>query len=181
MSFALFDWLPAILITPLFTVISAISPAWGLSRRIVSCEFKDMDLPPFFRCWCSVFIDVLTCTFCYTRLCLIFLMESFCYLWTGTPRFSAYLMSLIARCGFLVLSLLVIFAFLEVRYDTIRRRDKSAVSVNYQPRASFRGWRFGVTPCVLRSVLVPPCHGRWLKGGKHVCSTMHWFLEASCF
>lgn len=48
-------------------------------------------------------------------------------------------MSLIARCGFLILSVLVVFAFLEVRYDTIRRRDKSAVSVNYQPRASFRG------------------------------------------
>ena len=157
MSFALFDWLPAILITPLFTVISIFSPVWGLSRRTVSYEFKDMGFPPFFRCWRSVFIDVLTCAFCYTGLCLIFLMESFCYLWTGIPRFRAYLMSLIARCGFLVLSLLVIFAFLEVRYDTIRRRDKSAVSVNFQPRSSFRGWSSGVTPCVLRSGLVPPC------------------------
>ena len=48
-------------------------------------------------------------------------------------------MSLIARFGFLVLSLLVVFALLEVRYDTIRRRDKGAVSVNFQPRANFLG------------------------------------------
>jgi len=48
-------------------------------------------------------------------------------------------MSFIARCGFLVLSLLVLFAFFEVRYDTIRRRDKGAVSVNFQPTVNFRG------------------------------------------
>ena len=47
-------------------------------------------------------------------------------------------MSLIARCGFLVLSLLVIFAFFEVRYDTLRRRDKGAVSVNSRPIESLR-------------------------------------------
>ena len=48
-------------------------------------------------------------------------------------------MSLIARFGFLILSLLVIFALFEVRYDTIRRRDKGAVSVNFQPTVNFRG------------------------------------------
>ena len=53
--------------------------------------------------------------------------------------FSAYLMTLIARCSFLILSLLVIFAFFEVRYDTIRRRDKGALSVNFQSTAYFRG------------------------------------------
>ena len=48
-------------------------------------------------------------------------------------------MSLIARSGFLILALLVIFAFFEVRYDTIRRRDKGAVSANFQPTINFRG------------------------------------------
>lgn len=48
-------------------------------------------------------------------------------------------MSFIARLGFLILSILVIFAFFEVRYDTIRRRDKGAVSVNFQPIVHFRG------------------------------------------
>ena len=48
-------------------------------------------------------------------------------------------MSFIARCCFLVLSLLVIFAFLEVRYDAIRRRDKGAVSVNSLPTVNLRG------------------------------------------
>ena len=48
-------------------------------------------------------------------------------------------MSLIARFGFLILSLLVIFAFLEVRYDTIRRRDKGAVSVSFRSTVNFRG------------------------------------------
>ena len=47
-------------------------------------------------------------------------------------------MSLIARCSFLVLSLLVIFAFFEVRYDTLRRRDKEAVSVNARPTVFLR-------------------------------------------
>ena len=46
-------------------------------------------------------------------------------------------MSFIARSGFLILSLLVIFALFEVRYDTIRRRDKGAVSVNFQPTVDF--------------------------------------------
>ena len=40
-------------------------------------------------------------------------------------------MVLIARFGFFVLSLLVIFAFFEVRYDTIQRRDTDDVSVKY--------------------------------------------------
>ncbi len=48
-------------------------------------------------------------------------------------------MSLIARCSFLILSLLVVFAFLEVRYDTIRRRDNGVVSFNFQPTVNFRG------------------------------------------
>ena len=47
-------------------------------------------------------------------------------------------MLLIARCGFLFLSLLVVFALFEVRYDTIRRRDKEAVSVNARPTVSLR-------------------------------------------
>ena len=50
----------------------------------------------------------------------------------------AYLMSFIARFGFLVLSLLVIFAFFEVRYNTLRRRDKGSVSVNSRPIESLR-------------------------------------------
>ena len=108
-------------------------------------------------------------------------MEFFCYLWTGNPRFRAYSMSFIARCGFLILSLIVVFAFIEVRYDAIHQRDKGTVSVNFQPTVNFRGWSSGVTPCVLRSGLVPPCPDQWLKGGKRVGSTMHWFLEASCF
>ena len=48
-------------------------------------------------------------------------------------------MSFIARCGFLILSLLVVFAFLEVRYGTIRQRDKGAVSVSFQTTVNFRG------------------------------------------
>ena len=48
-------------------------------------------------------------------------------------------MVFIARFGFLVLSLLVIFAFFELRYDTIRRRDKGAVSVSFRPTVNFRG------------------------------------------
>jgi len=47
-------------------------------------------------------------------------------------------MSLIARCSLLVLSLLVIFAFFEVRYDTLRRRDKEVVSVNARPKVFLR-------------------------------------------
>ena len=48
-------------------------------------------------------------------------------------------MSLIARYGFVILSLLVLFAFLEVRYDTIRRDDKGDVSVNFEPTVNLRG------------------------------------------
>ena len=48
-------------------------------------------------------------------------------------------MSFIARCGFLILSILVIFAFLELRYDTIRRRDKDVVSIDFRPTVNFRG------------------------------------------
>ena len=47
-------------------------------------------------------------------------------------------MSFIARCGFLLLSALVIFAFFEVRYDTLRRRENGAVSVNARATASFQ-------------------------------------------
>ena len=47
-------------------------------------------------------------------------------------------MSLIARFGFLILTALVVFAFFEVRYDTLRRREKGAVSVNSRPIAFFR-------------------------------------------
>ena len=46
-------------------------------------------------------------------------------------------MSFIARCGLLILSALVIFAFLEVRYDTLRRRDKGSVSVIPDPHRIF--------------------------------------------
>ena len=48
-------------------------------------------------------------------------------------------MSFIARFAFLSLSLLVIFAFFAVRYDTTRRRDKGAASVNFLPTVIFRG------------------------------------------
>ena len=65
-------------------------------------------------------------------------MESVFYLTTDILGFRACLMSLMARCGFLLLSLLVIFAFFEVRYDTLRRRDKGSVSVNSRPIESLR-------------------------------------------
>ena len=58
-------------------------------------------------------------------------------------------MVFIARCGFFVLSLLVIFAFFEVRYDAIRRRDNGDVSVKYQPTVNVLACRSGVSPCVL--------------------------------
>ena len=66
-------------------------------------------------------------------------------------------MPLIARCGFLFLSLLVIFALFEVRYDTLRRRDKEAVSVNARPKVFLRAWHSGVTPCAPPLRPVPPC------------------------
>ncbi len=66
-------------------------------------------------------------------------------------------MSLIARCSFLVLSLLVIFAFFEVRYNTLRRRDKEVVSVNARPKVFLRAWYSGVTPCAPLLGPVPPC------------------------
>ena len=69
---------------------------------------------------------------------LSFPVVFFCCVRTVNARFRAYLMSLIARFGFLVLSLLVIFAFFEVRYDTLRRRDKGAMSVSSRPIASLR-------------------------------------------
>ena len=47
-------------------------------------------------------------------------------------------MTLIARCGLLLLSALVIFAFFEVRYDTLRRSDKEAVSVSCLSTEYFR-------------------------------------------
>ena len=66
-------------------------------------------------------------------------------------------MSFIARCGFLILSALVIFAFFEVRYGTLRRREKGAVSVNSRPTAFFRAWHSGVIPCAPLLRPVPPC------------------------
>lgn len=48
------------------------------------------------------------------------------------------LMSFIARCGFLVLSVLVIFALFEVRYDTLRRCDNDAAFVRTKSIAFFR-------------------------------------------
>lgn len=47
-------------------------------------------------------------------------------------------MDFIARSGLLILSVLVIFALFEVRYDTIRRSDKDFVSVSDQSTAFFR-------------------------------------------
>ena len=47
-------------------------------------------------------------------------------------------MNLIARSGMLILSAIVIFALFEVRYDTLRRRDKDAASVKNQATAFFR-------------------------------------------
>ena len=46
-------------------------------------------------------------------------------------------MEFIARCGLLVLFVLVIFALFEVRYDTLRRRDKGRVSVTRSSTVSF--------------------------------------------
>ena len=53
-------------------------------------------------------------------------------------KFRPCLMLFIARCGLFVLSVLVIFAFLEVRYDTLRRRDTDSISVTRLPTACFR-------------------------------------------
>ena len=47
-------------------------------------------------------------------------------------------MDFIARSGLFILSVLVIFALLEVKYDTLRRRDKDSVSVINQSTAFFR-------------------------------------------
>ena len=47
-------------------------------------------------------------------------------------------MEFIARCGLLVLFVLVIFALFEVRYDTLRRCEKSVLPVNARATASFR-------------------------------------------
>ena len=46
-------------------------------------------------------------------------------------------MDFIARCGLLALFVVVIFALFEVRYDTLRRRDKDAMSVNASATAFF--------------------------------------------
>ena len=46
-------------------------------------------------------------------------------------------MDFIARCGFLALLVVVVFALFEVRYDTLRRRDKDALSVNTSSTAFF--------------------------------------------
>ena len=77
-----------------------------------------------------------------------------CIYWDSA--FQAYLMTLIARCGLLLLSALVIFAFFEVRYDTLRRRDKEAVSVNCLPTECFRASNSGVIPCALQLGLALP-------------------------
>ena len=124
--------------TPFLTTISICSPAWGLSRAIVSDGFRDIGLPLLGRESLSVFIDVLTCDFCYAKMRLIFLLKSFFYVSTDCSRFYACLMFFIARCGLLLLSALVIFAFFEVRYDTLRRRDEGAMSVNSRPTVSLR-------------------------------------------
>ena len=63
----------------------------------------------------------------------MFLLELSRNVLKDIPRFRAHLMVFIARFGFFVLSLLVIFAFFEVRYDTIRRRDSGDVPAKYQP------------------------------------------------
>ena len=46
-------------------------------------------------------------------------------------------MDFIARCGLLALFVVVIFALFEVRYDTLRRRDKSALSISASTTAFF--------------------------------------------
>ena len=48
-SSSFLGWLAAILITPLSTIISISSPALGLSRAAVSCEFRDIGLPLLLR------------------------------------------------------------------------------------------------------------------------------------
>ena len=47
-------------------------------------------------------------------------------------------MEFIARGGLLVLFVLVIFALFEVRYDTLRRREKSVLPVSARATASFQ-------------------------------------------
>ena len=82
-------------------------------------------------------------------------------------------MSLIARCGFLLLSALVLFAFLEVRYDTLRPREKVPVSVNSRPTAFFRALRSEAIPCAPLSRPVPLCRVLSVKGGMRVRSTKY--------
>ena len=48
-----------------------------------------------------------------------------------------YWMDFIARCGLLALFVVVIFGLFEVRYDTLRRRDKDALSVSASATAFF--------------------------------------------
>ena len=46
-------------------------------------------------------------------------------------------MGFIARSGFVILFALVVFALLELRYDTLRSRDEGSVSVIPQSTAFF--------------------------------------------
>ena len=47
-------------------------------------------------------------------------------------------MDVIARVGSLVLTVLVIFAFFELRYDALTRRDKDASSMYLKSTVYFR-------------------------------------------
>ena len=82
-------------------------------------------------------------------------------------------MSFIARCGFLILSALVIFAFFEVRYDTLRRREKGPVSVNSRSIVFFRALRSEAIPCAPLSRPVPPCRDLLVIDEMPVGSTTH--------
>ena len=71
-------------------------------------------------------------------MCLIHLLRYFRYVVRVMPRTLVWSMNFIARSGLLILSALVIFALFEVRYDTLRRRDKDTVSLKGQSTAFFR-------------------------------------------
>ena len=166
---------------PDFTNISIELPVLGFFRLIISDEFKHIFSLILFLWLPSVFIDASSCNFFYTCLWSNMLSLFVCLVLNVKPSSLSCFMEFIARCGLLMLSLLVIFALFSVRYDVLRRRGNCSALLTAESTIFSRVWYFVVLPCALLSVLVPPCRDQWLKGGMRVGSTMHWFLEASCF
>ena len=123
-------------------------------------------------------------------VCMCFLLPPVASFWLATNSLwcmtrvvqdFACWMEFIARCGLLVLFVLVIFALFEVRYDTLRRREKSVLPVNARATASFRLWCSLVIPCALLLMPVLPGVGRWVISEMLVCSTIRWFPVATYF